>query len=318
MTKRRRLLLPLAFIPLLAGPACTIRHTPIHPPAGGEPSAEVMAEFWREPDDLATRDLFWGAGGEEHVPKAEGRFTFVSRKSTGFSPGFEVTDENGIKWSAKLGDEAQSEVTASRLMWAMGYHQPPAYYVPQWTVSGDTGWAGPQGPARFRPHLKELDDKGPWSWHECPFTGSQPWRGALVMMALFNNSDLKPDQNAIYELPEPREGARRWYVVKDLGQSMGASGRMYPKRNDIEQFEKEPFVVRNENGTLRFGYKGRWQELIKSLKPADVRWTCERLNRLSAHQWEEAFRAGGYAPELAQRFIHRFHEKIEQGLALRD
>jgi hypothetical protein len=298
---------------LLSG--CTIRHQKIHPVAT-EPGPEAMAEFWKEPDDLATRDLFWGPWGEEHAPTASGRFEFRSRKSTGFSRGFDVEDEKGVKWSAKVGDEAQSEVVASRLMWAMGYHQPPVYYLPHWTLSGQTGWAGPQGPARFRAHLKALDDEGDWDWHRAPFTGTQPWRGALVMMLLLNNSDLKPSQNNVYELKEPRQGVRRWYVVRDLGLSLGESGARFPKRNDIDKFEQEPFIVKQEGGRLHFGYSGRWKELFTDLTPADIRWTCERLNRLSPRQWEDAFRAAGYAPDVAARFIRRFQQKIEQGLAL--
>src|SRR6185503_4018045 len=194
-----------------------LKGPPIVPPAGGKPNADVMAEFWKEPEDLASRDLFWGVGGRELAPDPESRFEFRGRKGTGFSRGFDVEDAKGTKWSAKVGDEAQSEVVSSRLMWALGYHQPPVYYLPHWTLSGDTGWAGPQEAARFRPEVKHLKAEGDWDWHQCPFTDSQPWRGALVMMALINNSDLKPTQNTVYVLPEPREGARKWYVVRDLG-----------------------------------------------------------------------------------------------------
>jgi hypothetical protein len=37
---------------------------------------------------------------------------------------------------------------------------------------------------------------------------------------------------------------------------------------------------------------------------------------LTDQQWQDAFRAGGYAPELANRFIRRFKQKIDEGLAL--
>ena len=33
------------------------------------------------------------------------------------------------EWSLKLGPEAQSEVVASRLLWAIGFHQPPTYWL---------------------------------------------------------------------------------------------------------------------------------------------------------------------------------------------
>lgn len=295
---------------LLAGCAST----PIRP-AGTEPAPAQMAEFWTDVDP-ASRDLFWGVGGRENAPDPAGRWNFVARDSAGFSKGFDLKDEQGGEWSAKLGVEAQSEVVASRLMWALGYHQPPSYYVAGWTLHGDTGWAGPQGPARFRPNMAWMKHESDWSWHQNPFTGTQPWRGALVMMVLFNNSDLKPGQNAIYDLDPPREGARRWYVVRDLGQALGETGTLWPQRNDIEKFERQGFVLGVEGGRVRFDYSGRWKELFRDLTPADVKWTCQRLDRITPRQWDDAFRAGGYAPELAARFIRRFRQKIDQGLAL--
>ena len=43
-------------------------------------------------------------------------------------------------------------------------------------------------------------------------------------MAMLNNSDLKAAQNALYNLTQPREGAQRWFVARDLGQSFGETG----------------------------------------------------------------------------------------------
>jgi hypothetical protein len=277
-----------------------------------------MAEFWAEPTDLATRDLYWGPFGPEQAPKADGRWDFLERDSSGFSKGFDVRDERGVEWSVKVGEEAQSETVSSRLMWALGYHQPPVYYVKSWTLTGGGNWAGPQEPARFRPNPPGMKSVADWSWHQNPFVGTQPWRGALVMMVMLNNSDLKPDQNAVYDFDQPRAGLRRWYVVKDLGQSLGESGRFFPERNDVEEFEQEAFVVGVSEGRVRFNYSGRWKELFRDLTPADVRWTCERLGRLSPRQWEDAFRAGGYEPALARRFIARFQQKIAEGKRLTD
>jgi hypothetical protein len=303
----------LAAVGLAAACGKTIR------PAVPPPNPEQMAEFWVEPTDLASRDLFWGPGGRENAPKADGRWEFVARdnKTFGYSPGFDVKDERGIEWSVKQGPEAQSEIVASRLFWALGYHQPPTYYVRQWTMSGPK-WAGPRDAARFRPDLPAMKRNGSWSWHESPFTDTQPWRGALVMMAMLNNSDLKPSQNTIYDLDPPRESARRWYVMRDIGQAFGATGMIWPARNDIETFEKEKFIEGlREDGTVRFNYSGLHKELFRNLRPADVRWTAERLSRLSDRQWEDAFRAAEYPPELAQRFIRRLKAKIAEGMALK-
>jgi hypothetical protein len=58
--------------------------------------------------------------------------------------------------------------------------------------------------------------------------------------------------------------------------------------------------------------------LVEDLEPADVRWICERLSALTDAQWHDAFRAGGYAPALAERFVRRMKQKIKEGLALQD
>src|SRR5262245_45192391 len=110
----------------------------------------TVAALWQEPADLATRDLFHGPGGEKLLPRDSG-FVFVAQDLTGYSPGFDVRDANGIEWSVKLGPEAQSEVVTSRLLWAMGFHQPPTYYLARWSMTG--AQTGAQQPGRFRPEL---------------------------------------------------------------------------------------------------------------------------------------------------------------------
>jgi hypothetical protein len=69
---------------------------------------------------------------------------------------------------------------------------------------------------------------------------------------------------------------------------------------------------------VQFHYRGAWREphLDDRVSVAYVRWICERLARLSDRQWRDAFRAGGYSPEVANRYIARMHEKIEEGLRL--
>jgi len=47
-----------------------------------------------------------------------------------------------------------------------------------------------------------------------------------------------------------------------------------------------------------------------------VRWASGLLAQLSAAQWNDAFRAGGYDPVVAGRFIRRLREKVAEGLAV--
>jgi len=313
-----RISLSAALAAAVTAAGCAV---PLAPPPAVAPTPSEMAQFWVEPADLAERDLFAGPWGLDYAPDPAFSYRFDEVKKqgmlTGFSPGYIVRGPGDVEWSAKQGPEAQAEVTASRLVWALGFHQPPVYFLEKWTLVGGPN-PGPQTRARFRPdNKKELDKVGGWGWQSNPFRATEPYRGLMVMMIMLNNSDLKSSQNAIYDLKKPREGASRWYVVRDLGHSFGETGKFGADRNDIHEFETEVFTRGVSSGKVKFNWSGFHKELVSELTPADVRWTAERLARLSDKQWEDAFRAGGYEPELAQRYIRRFKEKVAEGLALR-
>ena len=82
-------------------------------------------------------------------------------------PATTCKDASGRMWSVKLGVEAQSEVTASRILWAMGFPQPATYFVPQFTLTGAD--AGVKTNARFRTELEQWRSTGEWSWYDNPF-----------------------------------------------------------------------------------------------------------------------------------------------------
>jgi hypothetical protein len=117
-------------------------HTPVH-----QPTSAVIAQLWQAPDDLERRDLVDGPGGAELTPAAV-PYAFVAEKTSGKNPGYDVRDPQGRLWSVKLGEEAQSEVVVSRVLWAVGFHQPPTYYVAHWKMSGFGAADKPAG--RFR------------------------------------------------------------------------------------------------------------------------------------------------------------------------
>jgi hypothetical protein len=307
------------FIGVFLAVACTgcvaplMRSTIPDPPTPGQ-----SAELWEEPTDLAERNLFDGPWGKELAPSPTATYAFVSAKTVGVSPGFAVTDEHGIEWSVKQGPEAKIEVVMSRVLSAVGYHQPPVYYLPRWTISGGPS-SRVQPEARFRPKHTVLKDEGEWSWQENPFSGTRPYNGLRVLMMILNESDLKNSNNSLYEVKEPGDAgkaAHRWYVVRDIGTALGETGRLDPKRGDPALFERTRFINRVKNGAVDFNYHGRHQELADHIAPADVRWMCDLLAQLSIEQWRDAFRAGGYDAATSERFIARIREKIAEGQAL--
>lgn len=284
----------------------------------GPPTPAQLAELWEEPTDLAERNLFDGPWGKDLAPNPTATYAFVSEKTVGVSPGFAVTDEHGVEWSIKQGPEAKVEVVASRVLSAVGYHQPPVYYLPQWSLSG-----GPsprvQPEARFRPKHTVLKDVGEWSWHQNPFIGTRPYDGLRVLMMILNESDLKNSNNTLYEVDEPGDTqnvAHRRYVVRDIGAALGETGRLGPRRNDLALFERIGFIKSVKNGAVDFNYHGRHQELADHIAPEDVRWMCDLLAQLRIEQWRDAFRGGGYDAATSERFIARIREKIAEGQAL--
>ena len=79
-------------------------------------------------------NLLTGPGGRAHEPGTN--FRFIRESVSGTSPKFEVEDENGVTWKAKLGEEGPGETAAARLLWAAGYVVDEDYYRPQIRVRG--------------------------------------------------------------------------------------------------------------------------------------------------------------------------------------
>jgi hypothetical protein len=304
-------LLPAVFLLACSAPA-------IQSTLDGPPSADQIAQLWIRPEPR--RDLFHGVGGRRLAPDPSAKYTVIEIKRGGFSRGYTVTGPDDREWSVKFPPEAGTEVVASRILWGIGYHQPPIYLVREWTAEKATS-PNPQLPARFRekdPDLFGLEAGDSWSYYQNPFVGRRELNGLLALQAMLGNTDLKDEQNVIYALAREHEGARRWYVARDLGQTFGRTGVIDAPRGDIEVFEETPFILGVENGRVKFDYRGRHKALFENIRTSDVRWICEQLDRLTDDQWHDAFRAGGIERRVAERFIRRLKQKIAEGLALKD
>jgi hypothetical protein len=276
-----------------------------------------ISELWQQPTDLERRDLFYGSGGAKLAPDPGARYELLEEDKKGFSPGYDVRDARGREWSVKLGPEARTEVVVSRLVWAVGYRQPDVYYVPSWKLT-DKGKVTAQGPARFRLEDSDRPKVGEWSWRDNPFIGTRELSGLFALMVIVNNWDVKTSQNALYRISTNGDSPRQWYVVRDLGASLGKTNWFFPgNRDDVASFEREPFIKAVEGNRVKFHYKGAWLEpqLNNIVTPADLAWICELLSELSPRQWADAFRAGGYSDAEGARFIKRLRQKIDEGIA---
>ncbi|HKE24412.1 MAG TPA: hypothetical protein VKB88_18745 [Bryobacteraceae bacterium] len=287
-------------------------------PAASEKLQPASAALlWREPRDIASRNLFYGSGGERHVP--HGTFTFQEEDLNGTSPKFDVVDEEGVRWRVKMGIEARPETAASRLLWAVGYFTSEDYFMPTLHVekmqhlrrgNNLVSRENNVSNVRLKRHWKDEKKVGIWSWAKDPFTGTREWYGLRVMMAVMNNWDLKDANNAVYRTRE--EPAQDLYIVSDLGGSFGPTGLSWNVKGDpavycsskwIKSVSAE-FVSFNVPsapalGTyINFTEFGRMSMLWLGhhIPRQDARWIGDLLSRLSAQQIHDAFRAAGYSP----------------------
>jgi len=307
---------------LIVGTALTIGACarPLHRPLQA-PAADLSAELWNDPIDLGTRDLFHGPGGTALVPRAV-TYTFVARKTSGTNPGYDVRDPEGRTWSVKLGEESQSEVTVSRILWALGFHQPPTYYVERWQLAGSDTREQPAG--RFRTELPGHEAVAEWSWYDNPFIGSRPFAALVTINLLVKNWDLKTPNNKVYLVTNADGRRERRYVVRDLGGSLGNAKQprflsWFPfmrhkqgSKNNLEDFEAQGFVKAVGDESVDFDYRGIDPALLDVVTAADLRWTCDLLSRLSEQQWLDAFRAGGYAKEESSRYLRKIQDNISR------
>lgn len=275
-----------------------------------------IEELWMEPE--ANRNLLYGVGGKDLAPDPNEKYKVREIKLRGFSEGYTVVDSQNREWSTKAPPEAFTEIATSRILWAVGFHQPPNYVLVDWNADGARA-PNPQLPARFRekdPKYHGLKAEGTWSFKDNPFVGTRPFGGLLVLQAMLANPDIKPSNNTIYTLTSPAEGASRWYVVRDLGYSLGTTGFNAP-RADIDAFERAPFIRSVANGKVQLHFGGQNKGLLDNVTVADVHWICQRLARLTDQQWRDAFRAAAYEPSVAERYIVKLKAKIKEGLAVR-
>lgn len=338
-TKLRQAL--ILTIVLLAGTSLAYGKTvkkkqPTEPIPAGTPIA------WRDPGNIESRDLRFGPGSAELAPAAP--FTFVAEIATGVSPKFKVKDAHGVTWSVKLGEEAQAETVAIRLVWAMGYYADEAYYfdrvaitnLPRLSRGQNFVEGGMVRGARFEPRRKDVKRGETWDWLENPFVGQREFNGLKVMMVLLANYDTRLDNNQIYRAQNASGQWEARYVVSDVGATFGHVGGLGGKRakNSLEDFRTAKFIESVENGLVNFDYntkpkgaggffasvfKGGYakrqankEKAMRSIPVDDAHWMGLQLSRLSDEQLRDAFRAAGYDQATMEGFVTALRGRITQ------
>jgi hypothetical protein len=298
-------------------------------PVAQEPAATGVVDnavIWTDPGDIRSRNLFWGPGGEQDQPKPP--FEFLEEDLHGTNPKFDVHDSAGRKWRVKLGPEAQPEVAASRLLWAVGYSANENYFLPQIHVNNLppqlhrgqnlVGSGGDVPNVRLQRRPRGEKKEANWNWRHNPFVGTRPFNGLRVMMALIRNWDLDDENNAILE----DESGDQIYEVTDVGTAFGTSGRRYSikkSKGNLSEYRRGRLIseVNSDYINLRFPtmppvtfifdvpfYRAqlhaRW--VGKHIPKSDAKWIGSLLAQLSLDQIRDAFRAAGYSPEVSDGY----------------
>jgi hypothetical protein len=267
--------------------------------------------FWTDPGDISSRDLFYGPGGREMQPDLS-HVTFIREETGGYSKKYRVRDGAGRVWVAKLSKEAQPEIAASRLIWAMGYPTEICYLVPDVTIEGKGTFHNVRFEAR-PDGVKRLDN---WMWASNPFYGTREFQGLKVLMVLLENWDIKDTNNRILQVRNAggdNDRAELRYIISDLGATFGKTGGVLSRtRNEPSDYAKAKFIKGVKNGRVEFVYNGKRGDLFKDITVEQAHWVGEMLSHLSDQQINDAFRAANYSPEEISMLSRAFRQRVTE------
>lgn len=316
-------LLAVLSLPLVAAPKKGAQ-TPSGPPI-----------LWREPADIASRDLLYGPGGAKDQP--DGPFEFVKEDLHGTNPKLVIRDADGVKWKLKFGEESRPETAASRLVWAAGYFADEDYFLPDLvikkmpsTLHRGEKYVEPDGlshNARLKRYLEGEEKFGSWKWKENPFTGTRELNGLRVMMALINNWDLKDVNNTVYE-----HDGNQIYLVSDLGATFGSTGRGVTRadsKGNLDVYTESKFIAKVTPMFVDFNAPSRpalihifevseyasrvnMEWIGKNIPIEDARWIGKILAGLSPEQIQAAFGAAGFSPKETAGFSAIVESRIAE------
>lgn len=273
--------------------------------------------LWQEPAEIASRNLYFGPGGEAMRPDTS-KIVFVEEKESAGAIKFRVLDGSDREWQVKIGGEAQAETAASRLVWAAGYYTDITYLVPRVEIEGKGVFENVRFEARPK-GVKRLDE---WLWDNNPFVGTQELQGLKVLLLLLDNWNLKNENNKILFVRDGQAGKTELrYIVSDLDTKFdktGSSPGLWHLGNVQKSGAgaKARFVDKVKDGLLVFDYAGRHKERICDITVAHAKWIAGWLSRLSDQQIKDACRAGNYSPDEAQKIAVLLRARINELVSL--
>lgn len=342
--RNKAILLLLAGAILLAPGTSKAKKSDKTTTAPGEITSIEGATLWRQPDDIPSRNLFYGPGGKEHEP--HGTFKFVKEDLEGSNPKFVVEDQDGVKWKVKLGAEAKPETVASRFVWAVGYFANEDYFLANVHVEDMPAHLqrkhadkfiqpdGSMNDVRLKREIAGEKKVGIWHWRHDPFKGTREYNGLRVLMAVINNWDLKDQNNAIYKEKRSaeRDAPEVVYRISDLGATFGSTNlrRTHEEsKGNLDAYRKSKFIRDIEADYVDFNVPSRPAVVVlvnphefftrlhlewigRRIPLADAKWMGRLLAQLSPAQIRDAFRSASYSSEDTEGFSRIVESRIAQ------
>lgn len=283
----------------------------------------AIPRLWRDPGNISQKDLYWGVGSPDGVPRPP--FKFVKEDLKGSNPKVDVTDANGTIWTVKFEakrremSKVHCEVAANRIVGAFGYVVDEMYFVPSGMIEGATGLTraknslGPDGSfknARFKRRAKGEKKDVYWNWNKNPFAGTRELSGLKILMIMLGNWDTKTNNNAVLEVPNENGRTEAWYYVSDIGTAFGKLGT-WPRRRTmwiLEDYQQGKLIKGINGDTVDFHYAGR--SSIGKIPLEHARWFARLLGQLSQNQVRKALEAGEATQAEIEGFSSKFMEKI--------
>ncbi|MBS1815947.1 MAG: hypothetical protein JSS87_13820 [Acidobacteria bacterium] len=294
--------------------------------------------LWHDPGDIASKDLYYGQGGSDTLPKPP--FIFLDEDKGGTSPKLDLRDANGKKWHIKVSEESQPEVVASRLLWAVGFYANDDYCIAEAQVNGMKMSRGNSDVkrghlinARFS-HKPEHQKKiATWEWGDNPFKGTREFNGLRVMMAVINNWDLKDVNNSVYY---DKDTNKQIFLVNDIGATFGTNGVSWTKsrsKGNLESFKDSKFIQKLSETEVSFAtphaptgmtiltlgataksyaMRNGLDWIGNNIPRADARWMGSLLGQLTHQQLMDAFRAGNFPPDVAVQYVMLIENRIHE------
>jgi len=260
-----------------------------------------------EAAQISKRNLYDGPGGGEMKPDFS-HAKFIGDQAGGNNLKYRIADTTGHVWVVKMADESQPEVAAVRLLWAIGYPTEINYIVPKMSMGSKGSFKNVRAEAR----PTGVTRAARWAWESNPFTGSREFDGLKLMMAMFNNWDLKDENNVVLQ-----KDGRSFYAIADLGSSFGrganaVGGRSGRSVNKPIDYLNSGFINSVKNGVVQFEFKTYNDRFLQGVRVENARWLAGLLKQLSDAQIQDAFRAANYSPEDVTTLTKGFENRIRQ------